>query len=129
MDETCSDSDISDILSIFDSEKNTDSNFILNALRKSEFLTHQIFNKYHSETEMMRYLHRLETKDLALNTSMIALGSCTMKLNAATEMIPVSWSEFSSIHPYAPNTQTQGYQHIASDLSNCLLYTSDAADE
>ncbi|MEC7821292.1 MAG: aminomethyl-transferring glycine dehydrogenase subunit GcvPB, partial [Candidatus Neomarinimicrobiota bacterium] len=101
--------------------KSTDSNFNLNKLRKSKFLTHQIFNRYHSETEMMRYIHRLETKDLALNTSMIALGSCTMKLNAATEMMPVSWPEFSSIHPYAPDTQIEGYQQIASDLSNWLI--------
>jgi len=121
LDETCNEADISDILSIFDSEKSTDSNFNLNKLRKSKFLTHQIFNRYHSETEMMRYIHRLETKDLALNTSMIALGSCTMKLNAATEMMPVSWPEFSSIHPYAPDTQTEGYQQIASDLSNWLM--------
>ncbi len=70
--------------------------------RTSAFLTHPVFNTHHSETEMMRYLKNLENKDLSLNTSMIPLGSCTMKLNAATELIPVSWPEFSRIHPFAP---------------------------
>ena len=70
--------------------------------RTTEFLTHPVFNSYHSETEMLRYIRRLSDKDIALDRSMIPLGSCTMKLNATTEMIPVTWPEFSAIHPYAP---------------------------
>ena len=121
IDETCSDDDINDILSIFDADMNDNLKFKLRSERKSEFLTHSIFNKYHSETEMMRYLHRLESKDLALNTSMIALGSCTMKLNSASEMIPISWPEFSSIHPFAPKSQTEGYNELATTLSDWLM--------
>ena len=121
IDETCSDDDINDILSIFKADRNNSISFNLKNIRKSEFLTHSVFNRYHSETEMMRYLHRLESKDLALNTSMIALGSCTMKLNAASEMIPISWPEFSSIHPFAPTEQTDGYNELASNLSDWLM--------
>ncbi|MEJ7673285.1 MAG: hypothetical protein WKF59_11365 [Chitinophagaceae bacterium] len=73
---------------------------------------HPVFNSHHSETEMMRYLKVLENKDLSLVHSMISLGSCTMKLNAASELIPVSWPEFSKIHPFAPGDQTEGYQII-----------------
>ena len=121
IDETCSDDDINDILSIFKADRNNSISFNLKNIRKSKFLTHSVFNRYHSETEMMRYLHRLESKDLALNTSMIALGSCTMKLNAASEMIPISWPEFSSIHPFAPTEQTDGYNELASNLSDWLM--------
>ena len=77
--------------------------------RSSKFLTHEIFNSFHSETEMLRYLKSLEDKDIALNRSMIALGSCTMKLNAVAEMIPVTWPEFGSIHPFAPVEQAKGF--------------------
>lgn len=88
--------------------------------RKSEYLAHPIFNKYHSETEMLRYIKRLEAKDLSLTTSMIPLGSCTMKLNAAAEMLPVSWAEFSRIHPFAPSAQVKGYLTLIKELENDL---------
>ena len=88
--------------------------------RISTYLTHPVFNTHHSESQMMRYIKSLENKDLSLNTSMISLGSCTMKLNAATELIPVSWPEFSAIHPFAPASQTKGYQYIITKLEDYL---------
>ncbi len=88
--------------------------------RQTAFLQHPVFHRYHSETEMLRYIHSLEARDLALNVSMIPLGSCTMKLNATTEMIPISWPEFSGLHPFAPVNQTAGYQEIFHDLSAML---------
>jgi glycine dehydrogenase len=88
--------------------------------RTSPYLTHPVFNTHHSETRMMRYLRQLENKDLALDTSMIPLGSCTMKLNAATELIPVSWPAFAHIHPFAPGDQTIGYQRVIEELSSLL---------
>ena len=90
------------------------------AKRTSSFLTHPVFNIHHSETQMMRYIKMLENKDLALNTSMISLGSCTMKLNAASEMIPVSWPEFSQLHPFVPAEQAKGYHKIIDELSQYL---------
>ena len=92
--------------------------------RTSTYLQHPVFNTHHSETQMMRYIKQLENKDLSLNTSMISLGSCTMKLNAATEMIPVSWPCFGGLHPFAPSEQTKGYQEIAKELSDYLCETT-----
>ena len=88
--------------------------------RTSSYLTHPNFNIHHSESRMMRYIKQLENKDLSLNTSMISLGSCTMKLNAATEMIPVSWEGFSRLHPFAPAAQTKGYAYIIEQLAQYL---------
>jgi glycine dehydrogenase len=91
-----------------------------NLLRTSKFMQHAIFNKYHSETDMMRYIKSLENKDFSLTSSMIALGSCTMKLNAASELFSLSWPEFNNIHPYAPVEQAKGYQTIFKELESML---------
>jgi glycine dehydrogenase len=88
--------------------------------RTSAFLTHPTFNRYHSETEMLRYLRRLADKDIALDRSMIPLGSCTMKLNAVSEMIPITWREFAHIHPFAPLAQTRGYRKMIAELERML---------
>ena len=89
-------------------------------VRKGEWLTQEVFNRYHSETDMMRYIHELVSKDFSLVNGMIPLGSCTMKLNAASELMPVSWNEFANIHPFAPKGQTQGYLKIIDDLQKWL---------
>ena len=97
------------------------SEYKLSSSRNTQYLLHEVFNSYHSETEMMRYLKKLESKDLSLNTSMISLGSCTMKLNAAAEMMPISWPEFNTIHPFAPKDQTRGYYQLFESLSKWLV--------
>ena len=91
-----------------------------NMMRTESFLDHETFNSYHSETEMLRYIRKLSDKDIALDRAMIPLGSCTMKLNATAEMLPVTWPEFANIHPFAPANQTQGYQKLIADLESML---------
>src|SRR5690606_7519043 len=88
--------------------------------RSTPYLTHPVFNSYHSESEMLRYIKTLEAKDLSLCHSMIPLGSCTMKLNATTEMVPVTWARFGGLHPFAPNDQTSGYMQLINELNDWL---------
>jgi glycine dehydrogenase len=129
LDETTSDKDVLEILRTFSNDVpftianlavEGDSAFPAPFARTSSFLTNSVFNRYHSETKMLRYLKQLETRDLSLTTSMIPLGSCTMKLNAAVEMLPVSWPEFSRLHPFAPLRQTRGYQALFQQLEDWL---------
>lgn len=128
LDETTTPEDLIDLWQIFANTDNlpftleevTFSSPSLPQTRQSSYLTHPIFNRYHSETELLRYLHKLETKDLSLTTSMIPLGSCTMKLNATAEMMPVTWAEFGNIHPFAPLSQTRGYQILFQQLEAWL---------
>ena len=98
-----------------------------NLMRTTPYLTHSIFSKYHSETEMMRYMKKLEVKDLSLNRAMIPLGSCTMKLNAAAEMLPLSWSKFGGIHPFAPADQTEGWTELINDMEDMLAIVTGFA--
>ena len=107
---------INEVLSVNNQCLNLDDNLI----RKSAFMQHKIFNKYHSETDMMRYIKNLENKDFSLTNSMIPLGSCTMKLNAASELFSLSWPEFNNIHPFAPIEQAEGYQTIFRELESML---------
>ena len=134
IDETISNAHVQDVVALFEkltgkksiatnaSVKN--ENIPSQLVRSSSYLQHPVFNIHQSETQMMRYIKQLENKDLSLNTSMISLGSCTMKLNAATEMIPVSWPAFSTMHPFAPSHQTLGYHEMANELSAYLCQTT-----
>jgi len=130
LNETTTLSDVQQIIEIFATAENVEScsvnedvesYSIPDKLRRStSFMTHEVFNNFHSETEMMRYIKRLERKDISLTDSMISLGSCTMKLNAASEMLPLSSSNWNSIHPFVPIDQAQGYQEMLKDLENYL---------
>ena len=125
-DETTTLSTVNDVLALFgaasqlpaDDESLTGG---VNDRRTDQFLAHGVFSKYHTETEMMRYLRRLADKDLALDRTMIPLGSCTMKLNAAAEMMPVSWPEFANVHPFAPDDETVGYREMISQLEQMMV--------
>lgn len=127
LDETTRIADIQEILEVFgivlDSSA-TEQELIVDwpdsLIREEEFMLHEVFNMYHAEHEMLRYIKRLENKDLSLVHSMISLGSCTMKLNATAEMIPVTWPEFGRIHPFAPKNQTEGYQQLFAELESWL---------
>ena len=129
LDETATERDLADLLDVFsrggdvkpDSADRSYAALSLGPLaRTSTYLTHPVFNRYHSETELLRYINRLQSRDLSLTTSMIPLGSCTMKLNAAVEMFPVSWPEINSIHPFAPREQTAGYRILFEQLGSWL---------
>ena len=125
LDETTSQIDIEELVSLFAnfevSAQNNNEYEIPKALKRtSSYLTHPVFHLYRTETEMLRYIKKLCDKDMALDRTMIPLGSCTMKLNGTSEMIPVGWEEFSNIHPYAPSEQTQGYQLLIDDLEQKL---------
>jgi len=125
LDETTTPEDVQSLLNVFGPGKATTLQYGPSPVpaflqRTSAFLTHPVFHRYHSETELLRYMYRLQMKDLSLATAMIPLGSCTMKLNATSEMIPVTWPEFGQIHPFAPQAQAQGYQTLFRQLEAWL---------
>ncbi len=131
LDETVDEGDVRDLVAVFAralgtnapqaaSARAASSAFPPALARTTPFLTHPIFNRHHSETEMMRYIRGLERKDIGLDTSMIPLGSCTMKLNAASEMLPITWPEFGKLHPFVPEDQARGYHRIFAELESML---------
>ena len=129
LDETTTTVDVEEILQIFGAQTSLENMPVetgllpalpINLQRKSSYLTHPVFNSYHSETEMLRYIHKLQTKDLSLVNAMIPLGSCTMKLNATAEMVPVTWNAFGGLHPFAPSEQAEGYKNLFSQLETWL---------
>jgi glycine dehydrogenase len=125
LDESTSEGDLAALCKIFDTEiegepRKETFRFPQSAIRNSPFLTHPVFNTHHTETEMLRYLRRLESRDLSLTTSMIPLGSCTMKLNATAEMFPISWPEFAKLHPFVPADQSVGYREMCDQLAAWL---------
>ncbi len=123
LDETSEEKDLSTICKFLNAEFDSTASipaWKAGLIRTTDFLTQKVFNSYHSETDMLRYLKRLESKDLALNESMIALGSCTMKLNATSEMMPLSWPEVASLHPFVPADQSEGYREMLSVLEGWL---------
>ena len=128
LDETVTDDDVQELLTLFGQpapetsalSAEIDDRYDERFARTSPFLTHPVFNTHHSETEMLRYMRMLESRDLSLTTSMIPLGSCTMKLNATAEMFPITWPEFARLHPFAPLDQTQGYQELFRNLERAL---------
>jgi len=131
IDELSNKADLKIIFEAFTKAKENTTNYTVNVsefqsvipdslIRKSDFLTHEIFSKFRSETELMRYMKRLENRDISLVHSMISLGSCTMKLNAAVEMIPITWKEFTDIHPFAPEGQVVGYKQLIDELESYL---------
>ncbi len=130
LDETVADEDINTLLDLFGAKQKNNGSFgIPNNLRRtSSYLKHPVFSLYHSETEMLRYIYRLQQKDLSLTTSMIPLGSCTMKLNATTEMIGITWPEFSDLHPFAPKEQTRGYRKLIAELGGWLCNITGFSD-
>ncbi|MGB3779188.1 MAG: aminomethyl-transferring glycine dehydrogenase [Tunicatimonas sp.] len=138
LDETTTLADVAQLLDIFAQAANTSAPEVTGdvlsidwpepLVRSTSYLDHPVFNSYHAEHEMLRYIKRLENKDLSLVHSMIPLGSCTMKLNATTEMIPVTWPEFGKMHPFAPINQTQGYQQLFTDLKRWLSEITGFAD-
>jgi glycine dehydrogenase len=137
LDETTSRADLQALLTVFAQGKSVPDAFAGAAavqalipaelVRSSSFMTHPVFNRHHSETEMLRYLRQLSDKDLALDRSMIPLGSCTMKLNATSEMIPITWPEFAQVHPFAPQSQLQGYAQLDQQLTAWLCQATGYA--
>jgi len=137
IDETCNLSDAQDIVDCFAAVKGgsislsddaEEVSLDANLIRSSDFMTHPVFNTYFSEHEMLRYMKSLENKDLSLTHSMISLGSCTMKLNATVEMIPVTWPEFSNVHPFVPRNQVVGYIELLEDLKKDLVHITGFDD-
>ena len=131
LDETTSIADLNEILGVFaeavgadpkpiEGTSDVENRIPADLKRTSDFMNHPVFKDYHSETEMMRYVKKLENKDIALNRSMIPLGSCTMKLNAASELLPISWPEFANIHPFVPVDQAQGYLEVVQEMDEIL---------